>query len=1185
MKRRGSRLLAYLLTLVMIATSSMTAFAEENITVSDNNSIVVEEVSGEDVVEEGSEEELNDAADAEDAEDMSEAEEAADTAVEVGGGTVSDNEMPVEESDEPQEGLLGEMPDTYQLTAEQKESKKLLADCMGEFDGFHAGAEYAEKEVVFSTDSEEEAQMVADVYGTLESYFDGVAVIKLKEDVTVKEALRAAADQNVKLPAVWPNYYRYLTADIDEMMAEPNSFGVNDPYLDAGSANYQWQHYAVGSFFAWNARYKGQGVKVAVIDSGLDSNHEDIKGVQYYNAITGTEGSAPEKTGNHGHGTHVAGIIGAVSNNGKGGSGIAPEAQIYGLKVFDGAGAKSSDIARAINHATNTYKVDLINMSLGGPGCSGDEYAAILNAINKGTAIIAAAGNDGSKTKSYPAAIPEVICVAATDKNNARASFSNYGAWVDLCAPGVDIYSTLPTTINTAGYGFMSGTSQATPVVTGTAAVVLSANPAALQGKTGKDRVTALEKLLKGNVTKGIGGSIGAGIVNLPKALKIPGVLDKPAKPVMNQKTMTTDQKQLAVEIKCTANCTLYYSTDGKTPTMKNGEVINAIQAAGSVATVTVDGTVKGKATVKAIAVNKYTNVVSPAASITITFKPKVDKVTITGSTTKLVAGKSLSLTAAVEPSYAANKAVDWTITGEPNKTGVSVKNGKVTATAKAVPGTYTVTATPKDGKGGTPGTYSVTVVAAANVKSVKFTPTKVTLKMKSNAVTYNMTSGMTATKADGSNAAVSDFVWTSSKPEVATVNKTTGVVTTKAAGTTIITALAADGSGVKATRTVVVEQQATTIQVEQPIAKENVTEVSLAAGKSVQLKTVVYPLTTKDKAVVWSISGDQSEVTISKSGKVSAKATANAGTYTVTATAKNDSSVQGKILVRVYSGKTESVSLDKKTATIFRQPTRYNVATSTKINVTTTGSAGYNSDYTVTNSNPNLVTVSKSGKTITVTATGKATGSSTIKVMMNDGSGKSATCKVTVKNPISKLSIAPEAGRTADIGKGKTLKLSAVFEEEFGKADKKVKWSVISGKDYAQVSSGGIVKALKGLNGRQAGQAVIQAEAADGSGIKATYVVYTYEVVTSIGFYNAGEDDTGGYVMEVYYNGGWSYGSVGTTHEISVEVSNPNVAIIDNSYAYGEFTVYFIDYGTVTITVKAMDGSGKKASKTFRVG
>lgn len=86
MKRRGSRLLAYLLTLVMIATSSMTAFAEENITVSDNNSIVVEEVSGEDVVEEGSEEELNDAADAEDAEDMSEAEEAADTAVEVGGG-------------------------------------------------------------------------------------------------------------------------------------------------------------------------------------------------------------------------------------------------------------------------------------------------------------------------------------------------------------------------------------------------------------------------------------------------------------------------------------------------------------------------------------------------------------------------------------------------------------------------------------------------------------------------------------------------------------------------------------------------------------------------------------------------------------------------------------------------------------------------------------------------------------------------------------------------------------------------------------------------------------------------------------------------------------------------------------------------------------------------------------------
>lgn len=1143
--------------------------------------------------------------------------------------TVSENSVSANETGV----LFPGMPESYMLTSAQKAGKEELAACLGEIGTLEEGTHYVPGELVYSTDSEEEAQTAADAYGgELLSYAEGVAVIRLSKNVTVSRALQAAAEASVKLPAVWPNYYRYPFAEdtayaeeiIEEAGAEiqPAGYGINDPFLQVDNSSYQWQHYAVGSMYAWNAGYRGQGITVAVIDSGIDETHTELKGriAGQYDAISLLEGSAPDEASGTGHGSHVAGIIAAEGNNGNGGSGIAPEADIYAIKVFGSkAGSGSSAaVTRAINHAVEK-NVDVINMSLGGFGTAAlwePEAIAVRAAVDKGIAVFVATGNDGAKTKCYPAAVPEAIAVSAVDKNNARAHFSNYGSWVDLCGPGVEIYSTLPpqvtvsgTVQNTNGYGAMSGTSQATPVVAGTAALILSANPKALLGKTGRAKVAALEQLMKASVTKPSGSAIGAGIPNLPKALKIPGVAAKPAKPLFDIPGKTVTDKEITIEIRAAIDCDIYYSTDGRTPTMKNGAVINAVKAPSNPYSVTVDGIVNdkvtGKATVKAMAVNRYTSLAGPVASAAYTFKPKVEKVTITGDTGaigRLPAGKSLALKALVEPAYAANKAVKWSISGDTKVTKVSVTtSGVVKAGKDAVSGTYTVTAEPKDGYGGTPGSYTVIVADADKqdtlIKSIQFKVKKVPLQMQYTATDYDMADNILALKKDGSPAAAGDFIWSSSKKNVATVEPATGMVTTVAAGSTVITALAADGSGVKKTCTVTVEQLPTDMRITQPVNKENNVMVLLAAGRSATLKANVLPAATKNKAVTWTISGDTAETGVSVSltgGKVTAKKTAKPGRYTVTATSKRDNSIVKTIDITVYEGAATKVTLDKKAVTLFRDTATYGAPQTAELIVTTEGTGIYAADYTVTSSNENIVKATRGGNVITLQATGQATGTSTIKVIMNDGSGKSATCRVTVVNPVSRLSIAPEAGRTNKIGEGKTLKLSAVYEEEFGKANKKVNWSVRSGKEFAKVDKNGKVTALQGMDKSVSvrpipGVAVIQAEAADGSGVTALYTVLTYEaVVDMMCSYPEGSDIAGASDIIIYYNynffdGEDSWKSTGVSPEISLEVSHPDkLAVIKRTP--GKFSYVPLQSGTVTVTIKAMDGSGVTEKRLINI-
>jgi thermitase len=172
----------------------------------------------------------------------------------------------------------------------------------------------------------------------------------------------------------------------------------------------------------------------------------------------------------YGHGTHVAGIAAAMTNNGIGVAGLGYSSTIMNVKVLndDGMGAYSWLASGIIWAVDNGAKI--INMSLGGSSSSSTLEDAVNYAWNNGVVVVASAGNSASTAPSYPAYYNNCIAVAATDANDALASFSNYGKWVDVAAPGM----TIDSTWNDGGYGCMSGTSMASPHVAGLAALVFA---------------------------------------------------------------------------------------------------------------------------------------------------------------------------------------------------------------------------------------------------------------------------------------------------------------------------------------------------------------------------------------------------------------------------------------------------------------------------------------------------------------------------------------------------------------------------------------------------------------------------------------------------------------------------------------------------------------------------------------
>ena len=225
---------------------------------------------------------------------------------------------------------------------------------------------------------------------------------------------------------------------------------------------------------AW-AVTRGHGVKVAVIDSGVAVNHQELqgsvlRGIDYINP--GTQG----RTDPDGHGTHVAGIIAAHVNNAVGIDGAAPGVQILPVRVLDASGSGSaSNVAKGIIWATD-HGARVINLSLGG-GKSEGLRQALQYANAKQVVVVSAGGNNAQAGNApmYPAAYPEAIAVASIDSNLAHSAFSNTGRYLDVSAPGEGIVSSWGTS-NTA-YADASGTSMATPYAAAVAALIIATTP------------------------------------------------------------------------------------------------------------------------------------------------------------------------------------------------------------------------------------------------------------------------------------------------------------------------------------------------------------------------------------------------------------------------------------------------------------------------------------------------------------------------------------------------------------------------------------------------------------------------------------------------------------------------------------------------------------------------------------
>lgn len=254
--------------------------------------------------------------------------------------------------------------------------------------------------------------------------------------------------------------------------AEPNYIAhvfttPNDTYWSS-----QWGMTKIEAPAAWDITTGSDSVTIAIVDTGVDLLHPDLSGklVSGYDFINGDN----DPQDDHGHGTHVAGIAAARTNNGTGVAGLSWGARIMPVKVLNDYGrGEYEDIANGIIYAASNG-ADIINLSLGGSASSSVLEDAVEYAYDLGCVVVAAAGNNNSSV-SYPARYPEVIAVAATDSSDRRASFSNHGPEVDVAAPGVNIRSTYWWGGST--YERLNGTSQASPHVAGLAALIWSVSP------------------------------------------------------------------------------------------------------------------------------------------------------------------------------------------------------------------------------------------------------------------------------------------------------------------------------------------------------------------------------------------------------------------------------------------------------------------------------------------------------------------------------------------------------------------------------------------------------------------------------------------------------------------------------------------------------------------------------------
>jgi subtilisin family serine protease len=354
-------------------------------------------------------------------------------------------------------------------------------------------------------------------------------IVKTTDGQTAEE-LASSLESNSKVEYVEPN----LPMSVYNTVPNDTYYSTSD-HVVSGQHDL-WGLYSIDAASAWDLQTGSSSVIVAVVDTGLDMNHADIRNNLWTNAdeiagngidddhngyvddVNGWDfiNNDNNPTDDHGHGTHVSGTIAAVTNNNAGVAGISWNSKIMPLKFLGANGSGyTSDAIEAILYATdNGAKV--INNSWGGGGISQTLQDAIDYATTRGTLVVAAAGNSNADAANYsPAGCNNVLTVAALDYNNAKASFSNYGSVVEIAAPGVSILSlrasgtSMGTPLN-GSYTTASGTSMACPHVAGIAALLFSQKPDWTPAQVQSCIVNTADSIVPTNIGSGLSNAYAA---------------------------------------------------------------------------------------------------------------------------------------------------------------------------------------------------------------------------------------------------------------------------------------------------------------------------------------------------------------------------------------------------------------------------------------------------------------------------------------------------------------------------------------------------------------------------------------------------------------------------------------------------------------------------------------------------
>ena len=1091
------------------------------------------------------------------------------------GSTVSDNTTGEENQ------VVGD--DIFILSLEEQEEKIELKEHLEEILSLEEGLDYVPNEIIVEAQDEEQAEAYANAFGGRVKRFipgkESFAVILLEsvrgatEEDPVEAAVMACLSQENYLPPVWPNYYYYLLGE-ESHENQHLAHYYDDPYLKENSSNYQWHHDVISSPQAWAYGYTGKGVKVAVLDTGINSLHEDVAAQQIVvEEELGTEDA-------NGHGTHVAALIGARGNNQLGGAGVAPEAQLLTLKIIGTKSGTTDTIMAAIQKAMEN-DADIINLSVGSVLYNGPFEEKIREAYSKGVAVFCAAGNDGTNALYYPGAYKGAIAVGALDKSNQRAGFSNYSSAVRYVAPGANILS---ATINGSNrYSLLSGTSQATPIMAGMAALILSSGKVEGQGS---ERVDQLLKLMDKSCKKVTGTGMGKGYIDLTKALGLDTLTGKPSAPVISHKTGTYKVPQLEVTLSGAPGSRLYYTLDGTNITMKDGVITPKALEYHPGDVISIEGSQTVQLKVRAVSNGNAS--LSGQVQATYKLKPTATAITIESATgdNKVAPGKSLQLKARLSPSYTADQAVKWKAGG----TGITVSKGKVSVKSNTKPGEYIITATAKDEKGSYQGvsqTYTLQVVREDNPITNVIFPQKTVELMAGSEQQLSVRVMRKDMSVSGS-----DLVsWKTEDPSIAEADSSGGELILRGLkrGKTKLIGIAQDGHGKKVHLSITVKQSVESITISG--------NSLLAAGKSTTMKAQIFPEDANNKAVTWSIRPKEAagnfKVKVSGTGKVSATLANNNSsaetveneTYILQATAKDGSQVIATHTLTITGGKMKSLQPAKKSLELFRVENRYQSTTKERVEITTTGA---NLDAWKAESNkPGLVEVEKEGNGIWIKATGGGTGTATITISSTDGSNLRKRIKVKIKNPPSQLKLAPAGGRSQYVAKGKKLRLVPVFETAYGKisaASKGLEWTS-ENPDAVKVDQKGNVTALK----EEQSSVYITARTTDGSNLSAGFYVKTCSLTKRIGI-KAYNENT------MILTRGKAYGFEFFFENESSSDFNPSRETVVTRNKEG-LEPYYVSstggkklglmankVGTYRITVALKDGSSAKKTYIFKV-